>query len=156
MTSVGEYLLSVIAAAIVCSMISALLPGKNAVNAIIKVTSGVLLTVTVVSPIIQLDFTGLTGTITDYFNDGKAIASYGQAICQEDICEIIEGRFVEYINQMADENGVKLNVQIVVDSALLKPTQIVLTGAVSPYVKQKMQNSITKELGISEVNIIWN
>lgn len=156
MASVREYLLSVITAAIICSLVSAMLPGKGSVNTIIKVICGVFLTITVISPVVQLDFTGLSGTLNDYFTDGEAIASQGQFLAEEEIGKIMESRIIAFINQIAAENGAELDVAISLDIESMQPTQVILTGKISPYAKQKMQSTISRELGVSEVNIIWN
>ena len=55
MDSIRQYLLSITAAAVICAIINALSGKKGTTSAVVKLLSGLFLTLSVISPLLNLE-----------------------------------------------------------------------------------------------------
>ena len=69
---------------------------------------------------------------------------------------IIKGETEAYILDKAASLGVELEVDVLLEDMYpMAPKTVRLSGSVSPYVRNRLQNIIAEELGISKENQIW-
>lgn len=156
MDHIRQYLLSVLAAAILCAVIIKLTQQQNTVSGIIKLTASLFLTITMLSPILKLQINTFSSWIEDYeVAANSLIADGSQAATEEKITRIIESTEA-YVLGKATEHGADVRVKVgITNPETLVPDQITVEGTVSPYVKQLLQNVISKELGIPKEKQVW-
>ena len=94
---IRSYLLSVIAAALICSMIYAL-PGKNGtIGAIRKTLCGIFMSVTLISPLTGLRIPDFQQYLQEFRSDAAQAVLLGQTMSQESAAQLIKDRTAAYI-----------------------------------------------------------
>lgn len=156
MDQIRQYLMSILAAAILCSIVVRLTEKQNVTSAIIKLTAGLFLSVTVISPFINLQI----GELSTYFSalDTRTdeIIVSGQNAASKETADIILQQTESYILDKAASYGanIQVNAQIS-DPDTMIPDLVTLKGSISPYIKQRLQKTIAEDLGIPEENQTW-
>lgn len=156
MEALRQYLLSVTAAAILCSIVMKLLGKKGTASSVGKMLTGLFLAFTVMSPFAKLEI----GKVSDFTNafeaDAADAVAAGQNHTRKAMAEIIKSQSEAYILDKAKALGVELTVEVAVSEADIPiPTAVRLKGKVSPYVKSQLQTAIKDGLGILKENQIW-
>lgn len=156
MDGIRQYLLSVIAAAIICSIIISLVDKKSAGSALIKLLCGVFMTLTVVSPLVQIRLSDFSAYFSGLRANADAVVAIGEAESKNAMTAIIKQKTEAYILDKAAAMGLELEVKVYLDSSdIPKPFQIELQGRISPYQKGVLQDVIINDLGIPKENQIW-
>ena len=156
MTSVGRYILSIAAAAIVLALLRPLLAGKGAAAVLGKMVGGIFLLFTILRPISGLDLNLQEDWIQHWNADGSAIVSEGQQSAREQWAAIIKQQIEAYILEEAAGYHATLRVQVTLsDEEIPMPIRITIEGDISPYGKRQMQNKISENLGIAKEDQLW-
>ena len=156
MVQLKQYLLSVVAAAILCSIIMRLVGKKGALSAIVKLLTGLFLAVTVISPWAKLQIMDFSTYANGLSAQAQDAVEHGQAMAYLETSSIIKSRTEAYILDKAASLGLHLEVEVTVSgSEPPQPSAVTLRGAVSPYAKQQLQQIIAKDLGIPEGSQTW-
>lgn len=154
--SIRNYLLSVVAAAVICGIVKRLLGDKGTQGAVAKLLTGIFLALTVVSPLAKVEIGRLADTAEDYRADGLAAAALGEEMTRQTLAESIKAQSEAYILDKAAALEVTLTVQVEVsDEEIPVPYRVRLAGKVSPYAKNKLSGIITEDLGIERERQIW-
>ncbi len=153
---IRKYLVGIVAAAIFCSVAKALQDGKSAIGRIVQMLGGILLAVTILSPVLNISFEG----ITDYFDDlsanAQAYVDEGKYASQESVNAIIKERTEAYILDKANRMGLQIAVEVELDASDNSiPCGVVFTGSVSPYAKEILCGYVEDNLGITRENQKW-
>lgn len=150
------YVLSVVAAAVVCAIVRRLVNEKSSTGQITRMLSGILMTVTVISPLAHITFDNITGYLDGISVDAKGYSTEGNTDAQTEINKIIKTRTEAYILDKAASMGLEISVEVELDDSNDSvPCGVTISGAVSPYAKQVMGAYIADNLGISKENQIW-
>jgi len=155
MESLRQYVLQLIAAALLCGIVTGLV-NKGHLKEIVKIICGIFLSITALQPMVGMDMSFLTDYI-DQFSDvtAEAVAS-GEEFARDSTGEIIKAECEAYILDKAAE----LNTQITVTVKLSKdnppiPVSVQISGAVTPYIRLRLEEIIQQDLGITKENQIW-
>lgn len=156
MSGISTYLLSITAAAIMCAVIRQIAGHKSTTEKIIKIITGVFMSVTLVAPLIDFNI----GEVEEYFSEFKTIsadaAEAGTEIANKEIAEIIKQQTEAYILDEAQRLGLEIDVEVKLsESKPAVPSFVVLKGTVSPYQKHNLGQHISDYLGISQENQQW-
>ena len=153
---IRQYLIRIIVVALICGMLTGLLERESSAHRIARLICGLLMVFTVVSPIMDIDLQGVF-TFTDTLcQSGEIAAQDGQDISETTMRTIIKGETEAYILDKAASLGVELEVDVLLEDMYpMAPKTVRLSGSVSPYVRNRLQNIIAEELGISKENQIW-
>lgn len=159
MDQVRQYVISVISAAILCGIVNIITEGKHAHTAIIRMITGIFMSITLISPLLKMQIDGLTEYTDRLFSEGNMAVANGKDIAQDELCSIIKSRTEAYILDKA--NSMKLDIEVEVevnlgDEYLPLPNAVTLTGSVSPYSKDVLSGYIANELGIPREDQVWN
>ena len=150
MEGIREYLIGVIAAALLCAVASLLIEPKGTVGVAVKLVSGFLLLLAVLRPWVDLPTQGLFHWADDFYaEEGKVIANafYKDSIKQQ---------LTAYILDEARAFNCNVTAEIILsDEVPATPRQIRLSGEVSPYARQALTNLLTEKLGLSREDLIW-
>ena len=155
MDSIRQYILSVICITIACGIVQQLLGGSQH-SGIVRLITGLMVTITVLHPLLNLNdfsFDLCVGKIT---SDGEWIAEEGERMAADMAGEIIKERTAAYISDRASVLGASVNVEVeLMKDRVARPCRVTIKGSLSPYVKKQLSSCILKELGISEDAQIW-
>ena len=156
MDSLRKYLLSLIAAAVIVSIVMAVVNKKQVNGAIIKLLCGLFLTFTLLSPLVKVQILELQDFYTGIFANGDVIVAYGKKMAQQSTGEIIKADLEAYILDKASKLQLDVEVCLVLSDALYPvPETVTITGEISPYSKKVMQEFLSDEIGIPEEKQIW-
>ena len=151
-----SYVLRIIAAAMICAVVGALLPPKTAVGQITKLLCGVLLIVTILTPLTQVSFRNISDYLDGLSVDADGYVEEGSTAMQEQITAIIKSEAETYILDKAGQMGLQIAVEVELDENNNSiPCGITVTGRVSAYSKKVLSGYITDTLGIEEGNQVW-
>ncbi len=153
---VKQYLLSVVAAAIVCAIVKALMNGKSTPAVTVKFLASLLMAITVIAPIMQFE----TGNIREYFQSfqlsADAAVREGVTYYTAETAAIIKETSQAYILDKAQSLGATIDVEIMLsDETPQIPCAVEIRGNVSPYAKKRLMQYISEEFGIAEENQVW-
>ncbi len=156
MEGIRKYIISVVAAAVICAVVKMLTDQKSTSGAVVKLIAGLLLTVTVMVPVTKIQFTDISKYIEDFTLSADAAVDAGTAYAAENTAAIIKERTEAYILDKAQVLGADIDVEVTLsEESVQRPCSVAVTGNVSPYVKRKLMNIITQDLGISEEYQVW-
>ncbi len=151
-----NYIFSIIGAGIVCAVAGCLLDKKTAAGQILKILSGILMAMTIISPLARIQFSDFS----DYWNGITAGAdSYveeGRASAQESVRRIIKSQTEAYILDKATRMDLELAVEVELDDSNNSlPCGVIITGQASPYAKEVIGTYIEENLGIAKERQHW-
>ena len=156
MEGVREYLLAVTAAAVLCGIIRCLAGENGALASISKMLCGLFLTTVVISPVAKVNIQDISQVALDMLVEGQQAAQEGEISYDQTIRQIITDETRAYIMDKARAYGAEIQVEITLSEGDPPiPESCVISGAVSPYVKQQLTKMLIADLNIPEDNQIW-
>lgn len=157
MEAVKEYLLSVIAAALICAIVSALCGKDGMLPAISKLICGVFLTLVLVSPLIRFQIPSADSFFADVSWRADAITSEAERTTRDEIASVIKSETEAYILDKAKALGADITVSVTLEESEIPiPKSARITGSISPYAKKMLANILQEDLGITTEAQIWN
>lgn len=156
MDSIKNYLISVIAAAIISGIATSIVDKKGTIGAITKLLTGLFLIITVISPLRKLD----VGMLSDYYSEYSIQASHavaqGEALAQDEITAIIKSQVEAYILDKASVLDMEIDVEVTMSGTQPStPESVTIKGMVAPYGKQRLEQILCNDLGIAKENQFW-
>lgn len=152
MEALRLYIISVVAAALLCGIVTGLMPQGRA-SQIIRMVCGLFLAYTVLAGL-----TGLDLQIPDWdvlaVTDARQAAALGESLGEAALTQVIKEQTEAYILDKAAVLGLSLEVEVSLDESQV-PQSVVLEGQAFPYERQQLQNTIARELGIAKENQQW-
>lgn len=152
MEALRQYIISVVAAALLCGIVTGLMPQGRS-SQIIRMVCGLFLAYTVLAGL-----TGLDLQIPDWdvlaVTDARQAAALGESLGEVALTQVIKEQTEAYILDKAAALGLSLEVEVSLDESQV-PQSVVLEGQASPYERQQLQNTIARELGIAKENQQW-
>ena len=156
MDGIREYLIGVVAAALLCGVITTLIGTKGTVGVAIKLVSGLLMLLAVIHPWTSITFDGLFGWAEDITADGTGFVTSGKIMADDAYRASIKQQTEAYILDEANALDCELTVEVILSGYEIPvPKQVRLAGEISPYARQALTNVITERLGIQREDILW-
>lgn len=156
MEGIKEYLLGVIGAAILCSIVSQISGKESFLGTTVKLITGAFMLIVLVAPITDIQIHPAK-LFSDISLDADKITSAAANSSRESITGIIKEQTQAYILDKANTCGVALDVEVVVsDGDIPEPVSVIISGDVSPYNKKILTQTIENDLGIPSEAQIWN
>ncbi len=146
-----EYLLGIVAAALLVSTLHAL-GGQGAGEGVRRMVGGILLTLAVFRPLGQLDFQ--IPDLQEYQSAADAIAAEGISQAEEARRECISSELGAYILTKADDLGLQAEVEVILGEEEF-PERILITAAAAPGARQELTDLIVRELGVERETVTW-
>ena len=150
-----SYVISIVIAAIISSIAKAMLNKNSATGKLANILTGVLMCVTILTPLTRISF----AQITDYFNalsmDADFFVESGKTTAQTETHAIIKSQTEAYILDKAKSMGLEVAVEVELDDNNSVPCGVTITGAISPYTRRVMASYIEETIGISKENQRW-
>lgn len=155
MAALGQYILSVAGAALVCGILCGILKDTGT-QGIVKLVCGVFLTLTALRPVADISFVEISRFALPYQAEAAEAALAGEDYARDTLCEIIKADTQAYILDKAAELGADVSVRVSVSQDPIPvPVSVQITGSLSPYNKQKLEQIIERDLNIAKENQIW-
>ena len=114
------------------------------------------MTITVLSPVVQLDLNTLPVLTENFTTQAKAAAAAGEEVAVDKIITIITEETQAYILDKAATFGAKIQVEVrIAKDGSYRPDAVTLQGSVSPYAKSRLQQIIEDDLQIAKEDQQW-
>lgn len=156
MDELRSYILRIIAAAVICGILTSLPIGKALTGAVLKLVCGVILLLCVISPILSIKLEAAGDLISDLRIQADAICREGEELSRSSRAEIIIRQTQAYILDKAEALGVQITVEVMLtEDDLLRPYAVRIEGTVSPHDKGILSKTIAEDLSISLEDQIW-
>ena len=146
MGSIKEYLISVISAAAICSVVIQIIGSKGAIGSVTKMIAGLFMVTVILQPVIQVKLSEFAFSADHIYQDAERIANEGSKIAEAQIAEIIITQTEAYILDKANTLELDISAEVILDGFL--PAGVRLSGAASPYAKEQLSAYIEDTLGI--------
>lgn len=157
MNRLGAYILSIVAAAILLSVLQSLLDKDSSSAALLRLIGGLFLAFTVLAPITDINLKSALQLQWGFSAQGEALSTQGHDLTQSQLHDIIKSQCEAYILDKAMSYQTPLGVDVrLSQDELPVPAAVTLRGNVSPYVKGILQDWLNDEMGISKENQIWS
>ena len=150
-----QYLLSIVGAAIICSIAKNISNEKTQSGAMLRIVAGIIMTVTVLAPVVNLDLNDLPLMTTNFMDEASAIAAEGEEMAASARNAIISDRAEAYILDKAAAFGAALEVEVTISDGTMMPEGARIKGAISPYAKLQLQRIMEQDLQIAKENQQW-
>ena len=152
----NNYILRVICAGILCAIAGNLINGKSTPAQLIRLLCGLLMLITVISPLGNLTFQGISDYWSGLTVDASQYTAQGESMAQDSISGIIKPQLEAYILDKASRMGLEIAVEVELDAGNHSlPCGVHITGKLSPYAKEVLSSYITETLGIAKENQQW-
>lgn len=156
MDGIRQYAISLLAAACICGVLNVWIPSKGAGAAIIKLISGLFMTITLISPLVNIRLQDFTEFFSESTASGQAYIQTGQNHAALAMGEIIKQQTQAYILDKAASMGLDVEVEVTLNETDPNiPDTVVLKGQVSPYGKMQLMTAIEEQLGIAKEKQQW-
>lgn len=145
-----QWLLAVVCGAMLAAVIQALLP-KGGAGRIGRLAGSLVLLLAVISPLLRLDAQELTLSMTKYRLAQSEYVEDLSKMNREVLKEIIAEQTEAYILDKAQELGITCRVTVLCeggDAETPCPSQVRVTGELSPEQEQSLMRVIETQLGI--------
>ena len=146
-----EYLLGIIAAALLVSVLN-MLGGGGAGQGMRRLVGGILLTLAVFRPLGQLPLE--LPDWKEYQTAAAAAAAEGISHAQEAKRQRISDDLAAYILTKAAALGLEPEVEVILGEDDC-PARIILTAAASPVERQSLTGTVVRELGLEKEKVTW-
>ncbi len=150
-----NYVISIVACAIICSIACSIFDNNGSTGRIIKILTGILMTLTILIPLKNFDSYKISG----YFNSASVEANKyveeGKKDFRNNVTDIIKSRTEAYILDKANSMELDISVEVELSDEDSIPCGIKVTGSVAPYEKNILSDYIEETLGIPKEHQKW-
>lgn len=151
------YILSIVSAAVVCAAAKVLLDKKTAIGRIAGMLCGIFMVITVIAPLREITFSGITEYMEGLTCDADTYVQEGKSMYQIHTADIIKTQTEAYILDKATRMGLEISVEVELDENSGNiPCGAVVTGGLSPYAREVLGSYMEDSLGISKEKQLWN
>lgn len=154
--NIRGYLLGVIGAAIICSIVKRLMGEKGPNAALTNLIAGVFMVFTLIRPLTSVEISGIDHWADGFREDAAQAVAQGEDQTRKALAQFITERTQAYILDKAQTLNAVLEVEVTLsDDDIPVPVKVRLEGKVSPYAKGRLEAIIIEDLGIEKENQIW-
>lgn len=155
--SIRSYLLSLVAAAMICSM-ALTLTGKTKGKRMVRLACGLCLVVVLLGPLLNLKSADFSDYLEDLKQDAGAAQTFSQEASAELTAQVITKNAESYILDKATACGAEITVAVDVEAAdglYSVPCGATITGDVTEIQKEALAQFMDETLGIPREKQIW-
>lgn len=157
MSEIAQYLLSVISVALIVSLSNTIMEKKSLIGSILRMVTGLVLTLIVVSPWVNLSLSNFQSFQTSAELDASDFVSMGKQTAKDEISSHIKQQIQAYILDKATVLDLKICADVsLTDESPPTIDRISISGEASPYAKQRMLLMLQKDLGVAGECLEWS
>ena len=156
MDAVRRYLFSLCAAALLCSLVRALVP-KGRMKSICSLLCGVFLAMTALSGLAGWQLTDVAEELTKMRIAAEEARTGVEIGNREALSAIIKSKTEAYIWDKAQELDLSVSIEVMVeaDGSYPYPSGVQITGAFTPQQRKALEAYIEENLAIGKERQIW-
>ena len=156
MEEICQYILSVICVCVLSCMLQLLFASDSNMKPLIKICTGLLVTLIVFMPIRQKNRINFDISIDDFTADSRSAIKEGEASALETLTTLIKQNTQSYILEKANELGMDIQADVVLTNDLPPvPYTVTVRGMYTPFAQKQLSYYLYQNLGISEEHQTW-
>ena len=156
MDVIRQYIIGIVAAALLCSVATSFVHEKSVLGASVKFVAGILMVLSVIQPWTSISLNVLTDWKSEFSMDGQEFAAIGKENAEQVYRASIKERLESYIQDEAKVLGAEISAEIILsEDSIPVPQRVMLRGDISPHGKSTIESILTERLGISREEQIW-
>ena len=132
-----------------------MLPEKGAVGRIAGLLCRILIVVTILVPLSDIQFSNIPNYLENISGDAGVYVEEGKLAAEKQTMDIIKEQTEAYILDKANRMDLEISVEVELDDHGNVPCSVVVVGNCSPYAKEVLGAYIEDNLGISKENQKW-
>lgn len=152
MDEIRNYLLQIVATAILCGILRSLSVTSRFSSAI-GMMLGIVMTITLMRPILNIDTNRLSLEMLALTDEGDAIIAQGSDAAQIAFSGAVSEQTANYIRNKALQLGAEIAVEVEVNEGI--PVGVTIEGAISPYARSQLSSWLVSEIGIRREAQNW-
>ena len=118
--------------------------------------SGVLMVVTLIAPLRDISFPGITEYLNGLSYDASIYVGDGKAMAENQTADIIKAQTEAYILDKANRMGLEIAVEVELDGNKGNiPCGAAVSGKLSPYAREQLSSYMEDTLGIAKEKQTW-
>ncbi len=150
-----KYLISIVAASLICSILLGIVANKGSRKGVIRLLCGIFLSLTIIRPLLTVRLDDLSLYARSITVDAQDAISYGETLSSAQRTEYIKQGVETYILDKAAFLEITLDVSVDLDADSGIPEGVTLSGTVAPLAKARLSEYIELELGIDKEDQHW-
>lgn len=150
----GLYVYRILCAAVFCAITVSLFPDGK-IKSLLRLFSGIFLIIVLLQPGIKISLQDYREMGDKYFRQGREAAMEGDSDARKFRYRFIKENVEAYILDKAENLGYDLSVRVMLDEDGY-PKRVFLAGNVSENDKEKLEQMLTEDLGISKEEQQWS
>ena len=157
MNDLRRYLFSLTAAALLCSLVRALVPDGR-MKRICTLFCGIFLAMTALSGLAGWELTDVAGQLSKIQMEAEQARTGVEIKNREALCAIIKRKTEAYILDKAAALGCSITAEVTVESggAYPYPSGVRITGTFTPQQKQALSEDLEENLAIGKEQQTWS
>ena len=155
MNEIKAYLLSVICASVISTILINIVDKKGACSALTRVLVSIFISIVVITPLINIGSFDFDTLFSEVHSEADKIILDGQYLAARELETIIKSNTEAYILSKATLLGMDVAVNVTLDLDSMVPSSVIIEGSASPYAKRRLQDLIMNDLGISKGDQTW-
>ncbi len=156
MEGIQGYLITIVSAAMLSSVLLRLLKENSSAYKIIKMMCRIVMVLTVVSPFVNISLQPYISSFDAIREDSAAAAQRGEDFIHEQLSGSIKEKTEAYILDKATLLGADIHVSVTCDTSDIPiPIMVELSGSASPYARSRLRQILEQDIGVPEENQIW-
>ena len=155
MAAIGTYIVSISATALICGILCSILKDSAAAKSM-RMVCNLILMLAVLRPIVNLQRSTLSAIPFPDFPEGYSWIEEAEQSSRNAWADIIKEQTEAYILDKAAAMGAAIHVAVSISGDKPPiPVGVKISGAVSPYLKLRLEEMIQEDLNISKENQVW-
>lgn len=155
MEQIKQYVLRLILLCLIHTLLQNL-PQCGPVKELTRLICGLLITLTIISPVLHFDFTGTLDSLLSFPNTANTATEKGKEYAHSALAECIISGTEAYILDKAAALNLSIYASVSVShDATPIPTSVIITGRVNTDERDALTEILTTQLGIAKENITW-
>lgn len=151
-----QYLLRIIAAGILCALITVCFNKNDTISYLVRLICGLFMMLTVISPWKTIQISSLMDSYELQTDEKDNIIAEGKAYSNDALRDVISEQCRTYIVEKAKGMGVDIDAEVMLSQEdLPTPCAVTISGGVSPYAKTRLEELLTQDLGIPKEQQKW-
>lgn len=155
MTSLKQYILSIVCAAAICSVITGITK-ESTHGRILKLVCSIFLVFQIIAPIPGLSKLSLADLEPLSLSEAKALAEEGSSLARQEKERVIIEETESYILSKAASQDPDFSVEVILCNGEDPiPVSVIISGSLTEAEKLNLQKLLEEDLAIAKENQIW-
>lgn len=154
MEAIRQYILTLVSASVVCSLVSRII-GKKQIKGITDMVCGLFIAVTMMSPWLKLEIPDIRNYTQSFAMEAETAVRAGTDGASRQMHDIIKREVESYILKEAHYRNMNVDVEVSLDVDSGIPNTVEITGETSPYERKVLSRYISHNLSIPEEAQKW-